>query len=41
LLSDEGLTNSSHYLGQKLLSGQTDFIGFNYGNVFDYSSQNI
>jgi len=33
LLSDEGLTNSSHYLGQKLLSGQTDFIGFNYGNV--------
>ena len=33
LLADEGLTNSSHYLGQKLLSGQTDFVGFNYKNA--------
>ena len=30
LLSDEGFTNSKHYLGQKLLSGLTDLIDFQY-----------
>ncbi len=30
LLSDEGLTNSKHYLGQKLLSGLTDLIDYQY-----------
>ena len=30
LVSNEGLTNSQHYLGQKLLSGLTDFSNFNY-----------
>ena len=29
-LSSEGLTNSEQYLGQTLLSGLTDFRGFNY-----------
>ena len=30
LLSDEGSTNSKHYLGQKLLSGLTDLIDYQY-----------
>ena len=30
LLSDEGFTNSKHYLGQKLLSGLTDLIDYQY-----------
>ena len=30
ILSDEGFTNSKHYLGQKLLSGLTDFIDYQY-----------
>ena len=30
LLSDEGSTNSKHYLGQKLLSGSTDLIDYLY-----------
>jgi hypothetical protein len=30
LLSDEGLSLSKHYLGQKLLSGLTDFSSFKY-----------
>lgn len=30
LLSDEGLTNSKHYLGQKLLSGLTDLVDYQY-----------
>lgn len=30
MLSDEGYTNSQHYLGQKLISGLTDFNNFNY-----------
>ncbi len=30
LLSDEGSTNSKHYLGQKLLSGSTDLIDYQY-----------
>jgi hypothetical protein len=30
LISDEGSTNSKHYLGQKLLSGLTDLIDYQY-----------
>ena len=30
ILSDEGFVNEKHYLGIKMLSGNTDFAGFNY-----------
>ena len=30
ILSDEGFVNEKHYLGIKMLSGKTDFAGFNY-----------
>ncbi len=31
-LTQEGLSNSKHYLGQKLLAGNTDFIDYGYKN---------
>ncbi len=37
LLSDEGITNSKHYLGQKLLSGATNFDSFNYSSLLNVS----
>ena len=33
-LSDEGLSNSQHYLGQTCVSRNTDLLGFNYDNPF-------
>lgn len=33
-LSDDGLSNSQHYLGQVCVSRSTDFVGFNYKNPF-------
>lgn len=33
-LSDEGLSNSQHYLGQNCVARSTDFVGFNYENPF-------
>jgi len=38
LLSDEGLSNSKHYLGVKTLSSSTDFVGFNYSTPIYNSS---
>ena len=35
LLSDEGIANSKHYLGQKLLSGSTDFLDFSYSSLLN------
>ena len=35
LLSDEGVANSKHYLGQKLLSGATDFLDFSYSSLLN------
>jgi len=34
-LSDEGIANSKHYLGQKLLSGSTDFLDFSYSSLLN------
>jgi hypothetical protein len=35
LLSDEGIANNKHYLGQKLLSGSTDFESFSYSSLLN------
>ncbi len=35
LLSDEGIANNKHYLGQKLLSGSTDFLDFSYSSLLN------
>jgi hypothetical protein len=34
-LSDEGIANNKHYLGQKLLSGSTDFLDFSYSSLLN------
>jgi hypothetical protein len=34
-LSDEGIANNKHYLGQKLLSGSTDFLDFSYASLLN------
>lgn len=35
LLSEQGVANSKHYLGQKLLSGATDFKDFSYSSLLN------
>lgn len=37
-VSIEGLSNNKHYLGQKLLSGNTDFVEFYYKNPISTAS---